>query len=72
MNKSGLIFFIIGTLLVGSVASAKPLPAELIMPGGRSWKGEVVGLDGDWLEFATGSAAQPIRVGANTIQDLAF
>lgn len=72
MNKSGFIFFITGALLAGSVQAANPLPAELIMPGGRSWKGQVVGLDGDWLEFATGSAAQPIRVGADTIQELAF
>jgi len=72
MNKSGFFFFITGALLVGSVAAAKPLPAELIMPGGRSWKGQVFGVDGDWVEFATGSATQPIRVGANTIEELVF
>jgi tetratricopeptide (TPR) repeat protein len=72
MNKSGFIFFITWALLAASVEATKPLPAELIMPGGRSWKGQVVGLDGDWLEFATGSSAQPIRVGANTIQELVF
>lgn len=72
MRKSGFIFFIACVLLGGSAAAAKPLPAELIMPGGRSWKGQVVGLDGDWLEFATGSSAQPIRVGADTIQELSF
>ena len=72
MNKTGFIFFITCALLGGSVEAANPLPAELIMPGGRSWKGQVVGRDGDWLEFATGASAQPIRVGVNTIQELAF
>lgn len=72
MNKTVFIFFIAGVLLAGSVEAAKPLPAELIMPGGRFWKGQVVGRDGDWLEFATEASAQPIRVGVNTIQELAF
>ena len=72
MNKSGFVFLVICALLAGSGEAANPLTAELIMPGGRSWKGQVVGRDGDWIEFATGAAAQPIRVGANTIEELAF
>ncbi len=72
MNKSVFILFITGILLAGTVEAAKPLPAELIMPGGRFWKGQVVGRDGDWLEFATESSAQPIRVGVNTIEELSF
>lgn len=72
MNKTVFIFFITWALLAGSAEAANPLAAELIMPGGRSWKGQVVGRDGDWLEFATGSSAQPIRVGAGTVQELIF
>jgi tetratricopeptide (TPR) repeat protein len=72
MNRSVFSFLIAGTLFAFAAAAAKPLPAELIMPGGRSWKGQVIGRDGDWIEFATGSSAQPIRVGANTIEELAF
>ena len=57
----------------GTALAAEPLNAKLIMPGGRSWEGQVIGRDGDWLEFATGrTQAQPIRVGASTIEELQF
>jgi lipopolysaccharide biosynthesis regulator YciM len=42
------------------------------MPGGRSWDGFIVKRDGDWVEFSTGGGSRPIRVGADTIEELQF
>lgn len=42
------------------------------MPGGRSWKGQLVSRDGDWVVFSTSASAKPIRMGANTIEELVF
>ena len=63
---------VVGILLAGGLAEAKPLPVELIMPGGRSWKGKIVGRDGEWIEFATAKSTKPIRIGVSTIQELRF
>ncbi|MCF7816444.1 MAG: tetratricopeptide repeat protein [Kiritimatiellales bacterium] len=71
----GKLFFnlmIVGPLLAGVNVGAKPLTAEIVMQGGRSWKGQIVGRDGDWLEFLTGTSDKPIRVGASTLQGLNF
>lgn len=72
MNKAILNSAIAGILLIGGLAQAKPLPAELVMGNGRSWKGQIVSRDGDWIEFKTGTAAAPIRIGAGTIKELRF
>ncbi|RKX37814.1 MAG: hypothetical protein DRP64_16690 [Verrucomicrobia bacterium] len=72
MNKAILNLTIAGILLTGGVAFAKPLPAELIMGNGRSWKGMLVRRDGDWIEFSTGNSAKPIRIGASTVKELNF
>lgn len=71
MNKSIFSFALASVFILGAACEAASLQAELIMPGGRSWKGLVVGRDGDWLEFSTG-ATKPIRVGAGTIEELIF
>ena len=71
MNKSVFSLVLAGVFMLGVAVEAAPLKAELIMPGGRSWKGSVIGLDGEWLEFSTG-ATRPIRIGANTIEELVF
>jgi len=72
MNKAFLNPMIAGMLLIGGFVQAKPLPAELVMGTGRSWKGQVVSRDGDWIEFSTGTAIAPIRIGAGTIKELRF
>jgi len=72
MNKAFLNPMIAGMLLMGGFVQAKPLPAELVMGTGRSWKGQVVSRDGDWIEFSTGTATAPIRIGAGTIKELRF
>jgi tetratricopeptide (TPR) repeat protein len=72
MKKSVLNYILAGVMLTGLVAEAKPLAAELVMRGGRSWKGQIVNRDGEWIEFSTGTAAQPIRLGASTVQELIF
>lgn len=72
MNKSILSCILAGAFAVAGIAEAAPLKAELIMPGGRSWKGSVVSRDGDWIEFSTGTGGKPIRLGANTIDELVF
>ena len=72
MNKSIFGLLLAGVLLVQGTVMAKPLPAKLVMPGGRTWKGSLVGRDGNWVEFSTDSSAKPIRVGADKIQELVF
>jgi tetratricopeptide (TPR) repeat protein len=70
MIKSVLSIALAGAFVLGAASEAASLSAELIMPGGRSWKGQLIGRDGDWVEFSTG--AKPIRVGASTIEELIF
>lgn len=72
MNKTILKLAIAGILLSSSVVGAEPVAAKLVMGGGRSWTGKIIGRDGDWIEFKTGNAPRPIRVGANTIVEVVF
>ena len=72
MKKSILILTLTSGLLFTGFTQAKPLPAELLMGNGRSWKGQLIRRDGDWIEFKTGTAAKPIRIGANTVKELKF
>ena len=72
MKKTVFNAILAGVLLSGLVVQAKPLAAELIMPGGRTWKGEIVSRDGEWIVFSTSTSAQPIRLGASTVQELIF
>jgi tetratricopeptide (TPR) repeat protein len=72
MKKALWVFALAGIMLAEGVAQSSQIKAELIMPGGRSWKGTIVGRDGDWLEFSTGRSARPIRMGINTIEELNF
>jgi tetratricopeptide (TPR) repeat protein len=60
------------TLSMVGTASAASLEAKLVMPGGRSWTGLIVGRDGDWISFSTGTGGNPIRIGASTIEQLEF
>jgi tetratricopeptide (TPR) repeat protein len=71
MNK--VIFgVVLAGLLLAEGALAAPLKAELVMPGGKSWKGAIVGRDGEWIEFSTGRSPRPIRIGVSTIEALNF
>ncbi len=72
MNKSVCSLVLSGVLMLGTAAQAVSLAATLIMPGEKSWEGAIVGRDGDWVVFQTGSSPRPIRVGANTIEELQF
>jgi len=58
--------------MLGAVAQAESLTATLIMPGDKTWEGSIIGRDGDWIEFQTGSSPRPIRLGASTIKELQF
>jgi tetratricopeptide (TPR) repeat protein len=69
MKKSLFMMMLAGVFACTGLVEAA-LKAELIMPGGRSWKGSVVSRDGNWIEFSTGG--RPIRIGANTIDELVF
>jgi tetratricopeptide (TPR) repeat protein len=72
MNKTILNSIIAVTLLLGSLAYAAPLPAELVMGKDRSWKGKIIRRDGDWIEFSSGNSASPVRIGVSTITELNF
>ena len=59
--------------LVATISiEAAPLPAELVMSGGRTWSGSLLKRDGDWVEFSTGVSARPIRLGVNTIEKINY
>lgn len=72
MNRALVNSMVAGILFMGGTALAKPLPAELIMGNDRVWKGELVRRDGDWIEFSSGTSAQPIRLGASSIRQVNF
>jgi len=72
MNKSILSLTLVAGLLATGWVQASPLPAELLMGNGRSWKGKLIRRDGDWIEFQTGTAVKPIRIGASTVKELKF
>ena len=72
MKNSILSFTLVAGLLVAGGSQANPLPAELLMGNGRSWRGQLVSRNGDWIEFKTVASAKPIRVGAGTIKELKF
>lgn len=71
MNKSLLRFIVIAGVAVTGIAQAAPLNATLVMGQDRSWRGQLLKRDGDWIEFSTGTP-KPIRVGASTIKELIF
>lgn len=71
MNKTILCAALIGVFAGTAMVDAASFKAELKMPGGRSWKGNVVERDGDWIVFSTGEG-RPIRIGAGTIDELVF
>lgn len=72
MKKPVFNCILAGMLLCGGHSFAKALPAELIMGNGRSRKGKIVGRDGDWIEFDTGTSSRPMRIGASKITELKF
>ncbi len=72
MKKSFLTLILAVGFLVVDFVDASPLPAELLMGNGRSWNGTLIRRDGDWIEFQTGTAVKPIRIGAATIKELKF
>ncbi|MFL2877030.1 MAG: tetratricopeptide repeat protein [Pontiellaceae bacterium] len=68
------VFLFVLVVVMGSMSSiqAAPLNVELVMSGGRVWKGQLIKRDGDWIEFSTGISARPIRLGANTIEQINY
>lgn len=61
-----------GILLLAGIAEAAPISAELKMGAKRSWKGQIISREGDWIEFKTTHGPQPIRIGAGSITELIF
>ena len=51
--KKGFLFFLIVAMGLTSSIQAAPLNVELVMSGGRAWKGQLIKRDGDWIEFST-------------------
>ncbi len=72
MKKTILSLTLAAGLLTGCFAQTSPLPVELLMGNGRSWKGNLIRRDGDWIEFQTKTAVRPIRIGASTVKELKF
>ena len=72
MKKTILSLTLAAGILTAGAALANPIPAELLMGNGRSWKGQLIKRDGDWIEFKSVSAAKPIRIGAATVKELKF
>lgn len=72
MNRTVLRMILSGAMLVSGAVTAKTLEVDLIMRGGNSRHGFLVGRDGDWVEFSKSSTAKPMRMGASTINELKF
>ncbi|MCK4564209.1 MAG: hypothetical protein KAU94_06025 [Verrucomicrobia bacterium] len=72
MNKTTLKLAVAGILLTTGMAGAEPLNVEWLLRGGLSWKGQLFGRDGDWIELKRPEDLKPVRVGANTIKELIF
>jgi tetratricopeptide (TPR) repeat protein len=72
IHKSIFNLTMIGMLVAGSFAQAKPLDAELVMGNGRTWKGQLISRDGDWITIKTTTSPKPVRIGASTIKELLF
>lgn len=72
MNKTVYSLVLSSVFMLGTAVHAASLAATLIMPGEKTWEGSIIGRDGDWIEFQTGSSPRPIRLGANTIKELQF
>ena len=72
MKRSICIWMGVGLLLLGVQAQEESIPAKLTLGGGRVWSGQLVGRDGDWVEFAKAGSSKPIRVGAGTIKKVNF
>ncbi len=53
-------------------ARGAPVQAELVMSAGRTWEGQLIRRDGDWIEFSTGTSSKPVRIGANTIKQINY
>ncbi|MFL2860205.1 MAG: tetratricopeptide repeat protein [Pontiellaceae bacterium] len=70
--KKGFLYFLIVAMGLTISIQAAPLNVELIMSGGRAWKGQLIKRDGDWIEFSTGVSARPIRLGASTIERINY
>ena len=70
--KKGFLYFLIVAMGLTISIQAVPLNVELIMSGGRAWKGQLIKRDGDWIEFSTGVSARPIRLGASTIERINY
>ena len=70
--KKYFLYIIMVVIGNSSYIYAAPLNAELIMSGGRTWKGQLLKRDGDWIEFRSGVSARPIRLGASTIEKVNF
>lgn len=70
--KNFLRIGLVLVLMVASKVEAAPLSAELVMSGGRTWRGTLLKRDGEWIEFSTGVSARPIRLGASTIEKINY
>jgi hypothetical protein len=71
MNKA-VLYACTAAILLAESAVAASLAAELVMGKGRSWQGQILRRDGDWIEFSSGTSANPIRIGVSTIKELNF
>jgi tetratricopeptide (TPR) repeat protein len=61
-----------GFLLLAGVSGAESIPAKLTLGGGRVWSGELLGRDGDWIEFQKSGSGKPLRIGASTVKKIDF
>jgi len=72
MNKTILTGLVIGISLLAGLAKAEPINAELKMGAKRSWKGQIISRDGDWVEFKATGTPKPVRFPAEKITELVF
>ncbi len=72
MNKVFLAGLLSGIFLMVGIAEAQPITVELKMGAKRSWRGQVISRDGEWIEFKIDNSPKPMRIGVEKVTELIF
>lgn len=72
MNKTILRMAIAGVLLAAGTLKAETMDVEWVLRGGLSWKGQLSGRDGEFVQLKRPQDAKAVGVGVSTIKEITF
>ncbi|MCF7848385.1 MAG: hypothetical protein K9M45_06000 [Kiritimatiellales bacterium] len=72
MSKYAAIFISSIIFSASGLVADQPLKAELVLPGDRTWKGELVSREGGMLNFKKEGAESAVQIGADTVIEINF